>query len=80
MTRAPIALANWKTEMAIADRPAFLDHFLAQAGFLPQVQVILCPPAQRCMPWPRRRGMAPFLDHIAVNKKAAACRQGGWSG
>jgi triosephosphate isomerase len=45
MSRKPVALANWKMEMTIAESLAYLHRFQTQAGdLLSQVQVILCPP------------------------------------
>lgn len=45
MVRQPLALANWKMEMTIAESLAFLERFQDQAGeLLTRVQVILCPP------------------------------------
>jgi triosephosphate isomerase len=45
MVRQPLALANWKMEMTIAESLAFLERFQDQAGeLLTRVQVVLCPP------------------------------------
>jgi triosephosphate isomerase len=45
MTRRPIALANWKMEMTVAESAAYLRRFRASCDqLLAHVQVILCPP------------------------------------
>ena len=45
MPRTPLALANWKMAMTIADSLAFVQDFQALAGdSLDEVEVILCPP------------------------------------
>jgi triosephosphate isomerase len=45
MSRRPIALANWKMEMTVAESAAYLRRFRASCDrLLAHVQVILCPP------------------------------------
>jgi triosephosphate isomerase len=45
MSRKPLALANWKMDMTVAESLAFVQDFLALAGdCLDSVDVILCPP------------------------------------
>ena len=45
MARKPVALANWKMEMTIAESLAFLRRFQTLTGArLAKVQVVLCPP------------------------------------
>jgi triosephosphate isomerase len=45
MARRPIALANWKMDMTIAESLAFLRLLRTSCeGLLPSIQVILCPP------------------------------------
>jgi triosephosphate isomerase len=51
MSREPVALANWKMEMTIAEGLAFLRRFQTLAADqLAAVQVILCPPYTTLQP------------------------------
>jgi triosephosphate isomerase len=45
MTRKPLALANWKMDMRIAESLAFIRRFQTLADdLLDQVEVVICPP------------------------------------
>jgi len=45
MTRRPIALANWKMSMTVAESLAFVWEFQALAGdLLDRIDVVICPP------------------------------------
>lgn len=57
MTRQPMALANWKMEMTVAEGLAFLRRFQDRVGeLLAHVQVILCPPYTALYPLARAMG------------------------
>lgn len=59
MPRKPLALANWKMAMTVAESLAFVQSFLALAGdCLDAVDIILCPPYTALGP------LAETLDEI----------------
>jgi triosephosphate isomerase len=61
MFRRPVALANWKMEMTIAESLAFLRNFQTLAGdLLGQVQVVICPPYTALQPMALALGDGPI--------------------
>jgi triosephosphate isomerase len=72
MSRKPVALANWKMEMTIAESLAYLRNFQAAAGDqLAQVQVVLCPPYTALQPMAQALGDSP-VELGAQNLSVAA--------
>lgn len=57
MPRTPLALANWKMAMTVAESLAFIEDFQALAAdALQTVQIILCPPYTALWPMARALG------------------------
>ncbi len=74
LKRQPMALANWKMEMTVAESLAFLQRFQAEVGdLLAQVQVVLCPPYTALHP------MTQVLDHgpIELGAQTVSAAAGG---
>ena len=57
MTRKPIALANWKMSMTVAEGLAFAHRFEQVAGdLLDRIDVVVCPPYTALWPLSRELG------------------------
>jgi len=66
MFRLPLALANWKMAMTVAESLAFVHEFRALAGdTLETVEVILCPPYTAL--WPLAHALAD--DHPQADEQ-----------
>jgi len=66
--RTPLAIANWKMAMTIAESLAFLRDFIPLAGdLLDRVDVILCPPATAIHPLHRAlEATHPYASRISL--------------
>jgi triosephosphate isomerase len=67
--RRPLALANWKMAMTIAESLAFVQDFQRRAGDLPgRVDVIICPPFTAL--WAVGQALAGSLLHLGAQDVA----------
>lgn len=78
VARQPVAMANWKMEMTIAESLAYLRRFQEKAGRLTrQVEVILCPPYTSLYPMAQALGASPIeLGVQTVSTAAGGARTG----
>ena len=78
MTRRPIALANWKMEMTVAESAAYLRRFRASCDrLLARVQVILCPPFTALHPMSESLAGVPIeLGAQTVSMASGGARTG----